>query len=789
MPGRTTFVQVEDVTIGKDKITRRSIGHMEAISSVEVKAAVDGFIQKPAFREGDIVNKGDILLTIGPIRYQAKVQQAEAAVEEINAKIIYAKNRHERLKRLAANKASSEAEAETAMARYEELLASKAQAEAKLARATKDLEDCTIRAEITGRIGRINYSPGNYITRGETLVTIKQMDPIYVRFPLSQYDVNSLFRGASEIGNVAQVHLTLANGRSYAQPGVIKIVDNILAGDSDTYTLWAEFSNPERALIPRGIGALHVGLADTQEVPMVPLTAVHYDDKGAYIYTLEETERDNEKGLVRGKVCRNAVSVGSIHGRLQSVYSGIKQGQTVITDGAHKIRVGDNVVGRIAIHKDTADQNSLKKQEEPPVTVTTAAVTTMQDPTVLTCHGARVEAINRVELRPLVQGILVAQNFREGDKVSPDTHEHLFRIDTTRYDAEVKAVEAQIARLEVSKKDAENKYKRQLELMERNATSKDEVESAKAQLDELSAQIKSAQAALILAKSDLSCCTIRVPMSGRIGRVMFSVGNYISDMKTPLATLVQVSPIYVRFYLSENEILSAYGTDEKLREDAEVTLITDTGNTFPEKGTIHFCDNIIKTTTDTQNIWATFDNTAEQLQPGAVVTIQVRRKADKNVPSVPTAAISTDSSGKYVYIMRHGRAVLTRILCGTKNTQTIHVWLNPQRMKALNITEQDVNTAITASHIQPVEGSNQTEDAATHKVYNVGENAGDTTLAEFRNIIVKTVKNGEDVKLADIAAIDQLTPVFAGLREGDKIILGPLAELEDGTAVKEESAQ
>ena len=85
-------------------------------------------------------------------------------------------------------------------------------------------------------------------------------------------------------------------------------------------------------------------------------------------------------------------------------------------------------------------------------------------------------------------------------------------------------------------------------------------------------------------------------------------------------------------------------------------------------------------------------------------------------------------------------------------------------MKALNITEQDVNTAITASHIQPVEGSNQTEDAATHKVYNVGENAGDTTLAEFRNIIVKTVKNGEDVKLADIAAIDQLTPVFAGLR-------------------------
>lgn len=689
MPGATQHVQVEKVTLGKDKIARRSIGHMEAIKSVDVKAAVEGFIQPPLFKEGDIITKGELLFEIDPTRYKAVVQQREAALEQIEAQIIYAQNRQRRFERLAEGNATSEEEAESARTRLEELKASAIEAQANLAKAKKDLEDCSIRAEITGRIGRINFSPGNYITRGESLVTIKQMDPIYVRFPLSQYDVNGIFRGPKEISNVADVRLTTANGRRYEHAGKIAIVDNILTGDSDTYTLWAEFANPEHMLTPRGIGALNVALTDTQQVCMVPLTAVHYDENGAYIYTVDET----------GKVARAEATVGSIQGRLQAVYSGVSEGQTIITDGAHKVRVGDTVIGVEAIHEDTAEQSGHKIVEADPIAATTTTVTTMQDPTIHKCHGARVEAIHRVELRPLVQGILQKQEFKEGDLVKAG--DVLFRIDPTRYQAEVDAMKAQIARLDVSIADAKKKYERQTELLKRNATSKDDAESAKATHDELVAKRKGAEASLILAEDDLARCTIKAPMDGRIGRVFFSEGNYISDLKTPLATLVQLSPIYVRFFLSENEILSAYRTDDIMKNEAEVTLVTAKGSVHPEKGSIHFADNIIKTATDTQNLWAVFNNEGGKLQPGGVVTIRLNRKSDISLPAVDNKAILTDTSGRFVYTLKHGRANLTRILCGTTNPET------------------------------------------------------------------------------------GLTPVFAGLKAGDIVITGPLAEITDGAPVQQ----
>lgn len=686
-PGGTEHVQVEKVTIGKDRITRKSIGHMEAIRSVAVKAAVEGFLGEPKFREGSIVQAGDVLFEISPVRYRAAVDQAEAAVAEIEARIIYAENSYKRLERLAAAHATSVETKESALARLEELKASLAGAKAEVVRARKDLDDCTIRAEITGRIGRVEFSEGNYITKGETLATIKQMDPIYVRFPLSQSDVNGIFRGPKEIGNVADVRLTTANGRRYEQAGTVAIVDNLLTSGTDTYTLWAEFPNKDNMLTPRGVGAMFISLTDTQQVCMVPLTAVHYDTDGAYVYTVSEGEN---------KVARRAVIVGSIQGRLQSVYSGLSEGQIIITDGAHKIRVGDTVIPVMAQTDSHVDESGNVVSEEKPLAVETTPVVMAEDKTVLVCQGARLEAINRVNLRPLVQGVLAAPTFTEGDLIKKG--DELFRIDPTRYSAAVDARKAAVSQLEVKIQDATRKYERQVALLESNATSRDDMESAKATLDELKAQKKKAEAALVIAEDDLSRCTMRAPITGRIGRVSISEGTYISDIKSPLATLVQISPIYVRFSLSENAILSNYGTDDRLKDNSEVTLVTANGNTYHEKGSVYFGDNVIQTATDTQNFWAVFKNEDGELRPGGVVSIRVTRKSDRKVPAVDSKAVLTDTSGRYVYAMRHNRAVQVRVLTGTPD------------------------------------------------------------------------ENG-------------LIPIFAGLREGDRCITSPLAEIEDGTLV------
>lgn len=653
---QSVHVQVEEATAGRDYVARRSIGHVEAIHAVHVRAAVEGFLSEVCVKEGAMVKEGDVLFRLDPLRYQAAVQQAVANLNRLEAQIIYANNNYKRLAKLAERQATSAQDMETALARLEELKASKAGAEADLVKARKDLEDCTIRAEISGRIGRVNFSAGNYITVGEQLASIMQMDPIYVRFPLSQSDVNGVFGGHRKIGEVTDVRLITASGMVYPTSGKVEIVDNLLAGGTDSYTLWARFENPDNALVPHGIGALSISLTDTMEVTTVPLTAVQHDARGSFVYTVSED----------GIVARRDVISGSIRGRMQSIYEGLKPGESVITDGSHKTRVGATVIPVHPLEKTIAAKATAAAPNEA-THVQVAQAKLAADPTVLECSGARVEAIQRVELRPLVQGILDEPNFKEGDRVRKG--DILFRIDPTRYQATVDAQKSALRMLDVRINDARIKLERQEALLQRNATSKDECESAKATLDDLQAQRASAEAALIVAEDDLSRCVIRAGVDGRIGRVNFSKGNYIADIKSPLATLVQLSPIYVRFSLSENEILSHFGSVDNLIREADISLVTATGNAFPEKGHVAFCDNVIQSATDTMNVWATFDNAGRELQPGGVVTIRVTRKADVLVPSIPAAAVQIDTRGRYVYVLKDGHAVMTRILCGTASPE------------------------------------------------------------------------------------------------------------------------
>lgn len=652
-PGKmVTYVQAEKAVLGQDKIVRKSIGRTEAKRHVTVRSAVEGRLVKVHFKEGTPVQEGDLLLEIDPLRYTAAVEQAEAAIAQLEAQITYATSRYNRLATLAAQQAASREDMETAKAAVEELKARKAGAAAELARAAKDLADCKVYAEISGRIGRLPKGEGNYITRGEAITTITQMNPIYVRFPLSQNDVNGIFRGPKEIGNATDVQLTTANGRTYPGKGHISIVDNQLTGSTDSYTLWAEFENPDEQLVHRGIGALQISLNTMREVCMVPLTAVHYDAQGAFVYIID----------AENKVSRRNVSAGTIQGRHQSIYEGVEAGETVIVDGSHKTRPGATV--RPVFTDATVDEpGSAHGGELAPLEVATATAQEMEDPTVINIESARLEAINTVELRPLVQGMLQKRTFTEGDRVQKDTE--LFHIDPTRYQAAVDACQAAVDQLEVKINDAQTKYERQQKLVQVNASSKDDLENARATLKELQAAMDAAKAKLAVAQDDLNRCVVKAPLGGRIGRTLISKGNYVTDIKTPLARLVQLSPIYARFPLSEKDILSIYGSNAKLAEQAELTLVTATGREIPEKGRVAFCDNEIQPETGTQNIWAVFENADRSLAPGGVVSVRVHRKAEHPVLGIPAHAVLTDTNGNYVFVIKHKRAVLRRIICGS----------------------------------------------------------------------------------------------------------------------------
>ena len=652
MPGSATpRVQVEKATKGQDRIIRKSIGLTESIDSVSIHSAVEGYLVEVCYREGSFVKKGDVLMRIDPLRYEAAVQQAQAAIAELDAQIVYAEKRAKRMSSLASNQAASQEAYETAMAALALCKAKKVGAEAELVRAQKNLEDCTIRAEITGYIGRLLISPGNYITPAEELAVINQADPIFVRFPMSQHDVNAIFQGPNGIGKLADVRILTAAGLQYGKPGTVKIVDNLLSGGSDTYTLWAEFSNPDHTLVPSGISSVYVKLRDTAEVVMVPLTAIHQDAKGAYVYTIDD----------EATVSRKDVVAGTVQGRFQAVYDGVQEGDTVITDGSHKTRAGGKVIPVYPDQKVERKESAGGQVAGEAVPVQTAEVKLIEDPTEITVAGAQVEAVNKVLITPLVQGLLKDMPFEEGQRVNKgDT---LFSIDPTHYQAAVNVRKSAIAQLDVSIHDAQLKYERQQFLLKSNASSKDEMESARATLQEAQALKSAAEASLRVAEDDLSRCTITSPMDGIIGRARISVGAYIAA-RSPLAVVVQTSPIYVRFPLSETALLSAFGGADAMREQAEITLLTATGQAHRETGHIAVCDNHIQEATDTLNIWATFPNADGSLIPGGVVNVKIRRNPKFRVPAIPGDAILTETRGKYVYVAENGRAKKVNVIIG-----------------------------------------------------------------------------------------------------------------------------
>lgn len=327
-------VLVEKVTMAQDRISGKYIGRIEAVNKVSLQARVSGALLEAPFKEGDIVHQGDVLFRIEDTRYKASVQAGEAKVEQLDVKIDYAKKNYERQSNLLKTSAVSKDQVDNALSVLKEYEAQKAEAEANLVLAREDLDYTVIRAPLTGRIGRLSYSVGNYITpSSQPLATITQIDPIYVRFPMSERDVLSLFGNVDKLKEDASVCLITAALHKYGLPGSIALTDNEVQSDTDTLTVWALFENPKQTLQSGGIATVIVNKKDTAQTPVVTVSAVLHDAEGSFVYVLDD----------RNVASRRDVIVGGVNGRKQSVLQGLSEGEIVVIDGTHKVRVNEAV--------------------------------------------------------------------------------------------------------------------------------------------------------------------------------------------------------------------------------------------------------------------------------------------------------------------------------------------------------------------------------------------------------------------------------------------------------------
>lgn len=197
-------------------------------------------------------------------------------------------------------------------------------------------------------------------------------------------------------------------------------------------------------------------------------------------------------------------------------------------------------------------------------------------------YPGRVTSIARVNFVPQVNGEILALGFKNGEIVKKG--QLLYRLDPVKYEAAVKNVEAKIAEYKARITYAETNYIRNKKLSDAQAVSQDTMESSSSTLNAYKASLAAAEAELISARDDLAHCRIVAPIQGKIGSTNFTEGNYVTTTSGTLVTLIQSSPIRVRFSISNRDLLNLFGNTGTLCSKEIVKLTLADGKEFNETG-------------------------------------------------------------------------------------------------------------------------------------------------------------------------------------------------------------
>lgn len=321
-PPEVTVVQVSSQAA---TLTRELPGRVEAVRTAQVRARVEGIVEKRLFKEGSDVKAGQPLFRLDDRTYRTAAQAAEADVEVKKLNLA-------RVESLLPIKAVSQQEVDLSRAALK-------QSQAQLARARLDLENTTVPAPISGHIGRTLVTEGALVGHGEAtlLATIEQLEPVNVLFTQPNAEVLSMKRdlaaGRLKASDSRIVELLLENGQTYPHKGRLFFSDLSVDPSTGAITLKAEFPNPQRLLLPGTFVRVRLPQAIEEHAITVPQRAVVSGPQGQSVLLVGP---DN-------KVMPRPVKVGAMAGTDFVIEDGLKGGETLIVDGVQKVKPGSVV--------------------------------------------------------------------------------------------------------------------------------------------------------------------------------------------------------------------------------------------------------------------------------------------------------------------------------------------------------------------------------------------------------------------------------------------------------------
>ena len=317
-----------------DKYTAR----IEGEKSVEIKARVNGYLEKILFKDGARVGEGDVLFEIDARPFEAAVEAHEAAIEEIKTKIELAKSNLERAKELLQVNAISREVYETRLSELKSQNAKMLMAQANLREAKLNLEFTKVRSPISGYVSRRYVDEGNLVENSKTLLAdVVSRDVVYAYFEVSErdiirYNASGLVRDLNR-GNTKNlpVRLSLMDDSRARAFGNLTYADNKL--ESSSLEFRAEIENKNGDLYPGMFAELELRAGEPQEKLLIPEAAIGTDLVGRFVYVADKDD------IARYR----KVEIGELVGADRVIEEGLSEADRVIVNGIQRAAVDKKV--------------------------------------------------------------------------------------------------------------------------------------------------------------------------------------------------------------------------------------------------------------------------------------------------------------------------------------------------------------------------------------------------------------------------------------------------------------
>lgn len=265
----------------------------------------------------------------------------------------------------------------------------------------------------------------------------------------------------------------------------------------------------------------------------------------------------------------------------------------------------------------------------------------------------QIQAVDDAELVARVSGFLETKEVRDGAVVKKD--QLLFTIEKAPYQAALLSAKAEVAKAEAEAALKVADLERDEDLYQKGHVSKAKYEATLAAKEQADAAVEAAKAAHTQAELNLSYTDIKAPFDGRIGKVIYSVGDVVGPGAEPVTRLISQAPVYVGFSVSERDLLNAIKNADADPNDPSakdklpnLSLLLPNGESFDESGKIVFIDNVVDPNTGTIAIRGEFENKSKILVPGTFVTVTIESPVATEALVIPQAAIQRDQKGPFV---------------------------------------------------------------------------------------------------------------------------------------------